>query len=386
MPLSLFLFGTASQAQVSAYTFDQGLVTYSSISGTGTSIITGTWDNNVSAAVPLNFTFNFNGTNYTDCIISSNGFITFGTTAPATGNVTPISTATAYAGAISGYGMDLIRSGASDPIRYQTLGSSPNRTFVVEYFGVRRRYAGFFSTQTASDNINFQIRLNETTNTIEVRYGTVSLGSLSTFNTITCQVGLRGSANTQFNNRSTTDDWSATTAGGSNTASCQNGTILGNTGPVANQTYRWTPPRGCTVPTVSATAQSSSQVSVSWTCAGCVGPYVLEYGPSTLLPGAGATAGSGGTVVSTTATSPTVVSGLSALTTYKFAVRQLCGSPLYTANGSAIASTPFDCTTATNVACGAATSFTLNGSGSSAYSTSAAPCNFDVPGQEKLYR
>jgi hypothetical protein len=71
-----------TNAQVSAYTFSgRGTgQTYTAISG-GTAIFgSTTWDDNV-VNVPIGFNFTFNGGVYTTANVSSNGFITFGTTA-----------------------------------------------------------------------------------------------------------------------------------------------------------------------------------------------------------------------------------------------------------------------------------------------------------------
>jgi hypothetical protein len=59
------------------------------------------------------------------------------------------------------------------------------------------------------DSWSFQIRLSETSNQISVVYGTMTSDALSN----TVQVGLRGASSADFNNRTTTTDWSASTAG-----------------------------------------------------------------------------------------------------------------------------------------------------------------------------
>ncbi|NOT52607.1 MAG: fibronectin type III domain-containing protein [Chitinophagaceae bacterium] len=80
----------------------------------------------------------------------------------------------------------------------------------------------------------------------------------------------------------------------------------------------------CNVPTaVSVGSITTTTASVSFTCTGCVGTFIVEYGLPGFTPGTGATAGAGGTVV-TGGASPIALSGLTAATTYDVYVRQEC--------------------------------------------------------------
>jgi len=224
----LLLSGNQAKAQVANYAFSQTSGTYNAI--TGTNLFTTGWDNSVSN-VTIPFTFNFNGTGYTTCNVSSNGFITFGATTPAVTNYTPISSNTAYAGAISALGMDLVNNSVR-PV-YTTVGVSPNRTFVVQWINARR----FFSGASRASDFDFQIRLNESSNIIEVVYGSCA----SSYATdIPVQVGLRGANNADFNNRATTNNWPASTAGVANNATCNTGNGAGEL-PANGLTYTWTP-------------------------------------------------------------------------------------------------------------------------------------------------
>lgn len=101
----IFCFLQKISAQVANYTFSQSLGAYSALTAPTTIHASG-WDDNVSAAITLPFTFKFNSTDYTTCVVSSNGFITFGTTPPTTTNYTPISSTAGYSGAISALGRD----------------------------------------------------------------------------------------------------------------------------------------------------------------------------------------------------------------------------------------------------------------------------------------
>jgi hypothetical protein len=227
----LFLsMGFTSYGQVSSYTFAQTTGTYSSISGTNVGFGTG-WDDPTVASLTIPFPFNFNGTFYSSCKVTGNGFITFGTTAPATNEYNPISSTVGYAGAVSAFGRDLINNGVD--VTYTTSGTTPNRVFIVQWNNARR-----YSGSARNGNYNFQIRLSEATNIVQIVYNSAT----STYATnIPVQIGLRGAANTDYNNRTSATNFSSTTAGGSNSATV----ITKNTAalnPTAGLTFTWTPP------------------------------------------------------------------------------------------------------------------------------------------------
>jgi len=198
---------TGLGALVSNYTFAQSSGTYTEITG-GTTLVTGTFDTQAYTGKDIGFTFRFNGVNYTQFSVKGDGYISFGSTAP--NSATPISATTAFAGAISAYGGDLQNASSSSTISYITEGTSPNRVLTVQWKGVRRY-------NVSSENLNFQIKLYETTNVAQVIYGTCVGGASTSYYP---QVGLRGATNADYLNRTTTANWSATTAGTSNSATC----------------------------------------------------------------------------------------------------------------------------------------------------------------------
>ncbi|WP_165903583.1 proprotein convertase P-domain-containing protein [Hymenobacter gummosus] len=214
------LSGPATWAQsVTNYAFSQGSGTYAPISGTvlGTATsstsVGGSLDNTIYASGTLPFTFYFNGTGYTSCNVSTNGFITFGTTAPSSSSYTPISATTAYAGAISAVGIDL-NAVATGDIQVQTVGTAPNREFVIQW----SKFRPYALSSTAYVQLNFQIRLKED-NTISIVYGTgPTTGSPATSGS--AQVGLRGATNSDYKNRIiTANAWASSTPGTANTSS-----------------------------------------------------------------------------------------------------------------------------------------------------------------------
>lgn len=250
--LMLFVFLTAYESfgQVSAYTFSQSSGTYTSLP-TSTVVHASGWDDNV-ASVTIPFTFTFNGTGYTSCSVNSNGYVTFGGTASGTTDYNPISQGNAYSGAVSALGGDLTSN--SSTIVYGTTGSSPNRVFVVQWNNTRRYSAGIIN-----GDFNFQIRLYETTNVVEMRYGNCTPATNTNFNV---QVGLRGATNGDFNNRllqtNGLDWYNNTTAGTLNTHACR---TRNNTYPSLGTTFTWTPPPVCSgAPAASTTVSSANPV------------------------------------------------------------------------------------------------------------------------------
>lgn len=301
--VALFFFlQTSLIGQVAGYTFTSTTGTYTEITegtvvaeATGTSGATGLDDviyNIPEGTIP--FPFYFNGTLYSGFNISTNGFITFGATSPTTTTYTPISSTLTYNGAASVVGRDLIgrfgftadRTLGSDvltnvssfqglqvgqlitgtgiatnttitalnpgaltvtisqaatstgtgatyvvptgTIRYQTVGTAPNREFVIQW----KRFSKFTGP---NDEFNFQIRLHENNSAVEFVYGSM----ISNSTNASPQVGLRGAANTDFNNRTSTTDWTASTAGGTNAASM---TLTNTVFPPNGLSYKFTPP------------------------------------------------------------------------------------------------------------------------------------------------
>ena len=227
-----FLSISNNYAQVANYVFSETSGTYTNLVSPTNAINSG-WDDAVTTnTIPIGFTFNYSGTNYTNCSINSNGFITFGATTSAANNFLPISTNTGYERAIVALGVDIIDDN-SRAITYLTTGSSPNRVFTVQWREVVRVGRG--------GRFNFQIQLNETTNLIKIVYGNCAPNGNNNQN-INVQVGLRGASNADFNNRSLTTNavvWDNNTIAGTiNTAACR---TRNSNNPNSGRTFIWSP-------------------------------------------------------------------------------------------------------------------------------------------------
>ena len=405
--------------QVSSYTFGTSSGTYTPITGGANYDNFTSWtntnfldDNNSTALESIGFNFIYNGTTYTQFAVNTNGFITLG--ALPTNSYTPLSTGTSN-NVISAMGNDLIGrgsflanrtsgsavititggdislisvgdkvSGTGIPagatvlsktattvtisanatsngtnfhfrfsrsgfgIRFQTIGTAPNRTLVVQWTGWQR----FTTTGAFGELYNFQIRLNETTNTINVVY---NIQGPTSATARTFEIGLRGSSNADFNNRTSTTNWGSTTAG---TLNSSNVTLSSTVKPTAGLTYTWTPP-SCTAPSsLLVTYTSPTSANLSWTASPSLPTNGYEWEIRTSgLGGSGATgltaSGSVGAGVTSASTS-----SLTQNTTYTLYVRSNCGGLYSSWNVSASSTSPTPppsndyCSGSTNLPCG----------------------------------
>jgi hypothetical protein len=196
--------------------------------------------------MPIGFNFTYNDTVYNKFGVCANGWIILGNGSVDFSNANlnvPLSSAMRKV--IAGAGRDL-EAQTNASISYATLGTAPNRTLIIQW----KDYTRF--NNVALDSLNFQIRLEETTNFIHVVYGKMLTGSAQTNLT---QVGLKGGTATDLNMRTTAANWTATTSTLVNTAGCPlNGTIF----PPNGLTFTWIPPIPCTIPPTAGIASLDS--------------------------------------------------------------------------------------------------------------------------------
>lgn len=244
---------TCMQAQVATlYNFSQVSGTYTPITGGAVYGTTTTDDQRfvnpdvplggtvtTGVGLPIGFNFSYNLQVYDRLAINANGWISFGSSllSPAVNNAstsayTPLSSTATTTPAhlrnrVAAVGRDL-QAQAGAEIRLETIGSAPNRVCVVQWTNYKR-----FGTAGTGDNLNFQIRLNESDNSVEVIFGAMTFGTTSN----AAHVGLGGAAATDFNNRLTTTNWNATAPGTANTSGCTMSAAV--TAPVSGTTFRW---------------------------------------------------------------------------------------------------------------------------------------------------
>jgi hypothetical protein len=173
--MSLVAKGQWSSIVASAVTTN----TYTPITG-GTAYGSSTGDDQVYAnpstptstggtGIPIGFNFTYAGNTCDVLAINSNGFIYVGNSAtasfPASAYV-PGGFSSSYT-KISGWNHDLKGKGLStSELRVETIGTAPNRICVVQYADW-----GYYTTSVGA-TLNFQIRLNESDNSVDFDYGT----------------------------------------------------------------------------------------------------------------------------------------------------------------------------------------------------------------------
>lgn len=330
----LFAAHAIAYAQpANSYVFESSTATYAPLQSE-TVLWSGTFDNEVTAfTIPA---FSIAGTAYTTLTVSSNGFITFGGTAPTATYYTPVSGSTAYHAAVSAFGLRLNNAGSGSPkISYNT---NVGNEIVIQWQDVKRQAV------SVDERVNFQIRLNTATGEIKVVYGDCSTAYTSTGYAV--QVGLRGGSNSVFNNRSTTSDWANTIAGTASNANCRfNNTVLPATGLV----YSWTLPPVCSTPLLQPenlflNPQSTSQTNGSFTAASGADAYLVvrttvenltENPASGIVYSANNVIGNGIVAYSGSATSFNATGLTNGVQYYfhVFSMNNLCtGGPLYLTN------------------------------------------------------
>jgi hypothetical protein len=215
--------------------------------------------------------------------------------------------------------------GPLSSLRLATIGTAPNRVCVIQWKDFRASYS------PSPTLINFQIRLNEADNSVEVRYGNMVFAFEPGGDT---QVGLGGQVPEDFNSRTILYqepaflyDWNSTTAGTANTDGClatteefghPNGSGVP---PEEGLNFKWTPPV-CAPPAWPLTLSDISfdYATAQWMPTSA-GEY--EYFVST------ADSLTGEEIASGTTTDPEAsIFGLTASTTYYIWVRSICdGEP-----------------------------------------------------------
>ena len=139
--------------------------------GGGATVSTATGNDVNQTAIPLGFTLNYAGVNYTTVGLNTNGLLWFDAVAPsAAEGVSNSNMIVPGAGgtdkSISAWWTDMADDASSD-ILYQTQGITPNQTFTVQY----TNYPHYNGAVGTNIRLNFQIVFYEGNNVIEFNYG-----------------------------------------------------------------------------------------------------------------------------------------------------------------------------------------------------------------------
>jgi hypothetical protein len=272
-----FLFILSSSAliaqAVNHYTVTRTTgITYNSIASTGSPATawrnSGTYivDDNRSYSQPIGFDFWYNGTRYTTFCISTNGYMDF-SSSTATGG--PVTTAYGYQNTAFSAGTvangtwlalapiydDMTTQGAVDPlsegIRYQVDGTAPNRILTVEWIHMA-------IYQNTNPDMNFQVKLYETTGVIEFVYGTMNLGTGWT-PSYTCGINAATISGTPTAAQLLVQQTANSTT--------FNNTVQNNlvTLPTSNSLIRFTPLTPIAPTNLTFTAVTQSSMTLNWT-------------------------------------------------------------------------------------------------------------------------
>lgn len=237
--LTLLCFMVSPTFAIS-YQFSANTGSYAANGGTN---IWTSGDDNLSAAIPIGFTFNFGGcstTPYTQVKVSTNGWLALGT--GATGSQATNSMSWTNYGPLLAPLWDDLAIGSGGNVNYSTSGVAGSRVFTVEWLNMKWYWAA------SSPSISFQVKLYESTGTIEYIYrqeaGTVSSASAS--------IGINGGAAGDYYSLNNT----------STNPSAVYGTATNNlTGkPATGQIYSWALPS--TMSYISSTITQASTADV----------------------------------------------------------------------------------------------------------------------------
>ena len=191
--------------------------------------------------------------------------------------------------------------------------------------------ARFHSRQggSATGTLDFHVDMSAGTGTEMLRFEYINTGN-GTLEVLVSQNGgstftLLGSHNYVGGSPWSTKEYTIGSTSAQTVIRLKGSTVAAaNSNDIGVDNFRIMPAPTCAKPTaLAASVTGPGQAQLTWTCAGCTGSYIVEYGPTGFVPGTGASAGVNGTVVNV-AGSPASLSGLSA-GVYDVYVRQDCG-------------------------------------------------------------
>ncbi|OAQ40597.1 hypothetical protein A5893_06540 [Pedobacter psychrophilus] len=176
---------------------------YTDISATGTVITMSDFNSGNSVTpIEIGFPFNFSGTTFTQCMINVDGVLRFGTDAPGShsslfsDNVTESGSAFTttdlnYQNVVYALFMDLVQGNAMPTFHVLTEGLTPNRITTIQWKNLKDNIAN--SSLNQFENLEFQVKLFETNNDIQIVYGNF-LPSTNGIAGKFAQVGLKASS------------------------------------------------------------------------------------------------------------------------------------------------------------------------------------------------
>ncbi|MFT6814456.1 MAG: hypothetical protein ACJAZ3_000344 [Sphingobacteriales bacterium] len=160
----------------------------------------------------IGFDFSYNEKTYSKFSVHSNGAIAMGDTFIRSWyGDDHLSDKSSSNNVIAGFSKSSLKPSKSSlypgKLSYIVTGTVPNRILTIEWL----HFATSGGDGEGGDDLNFQIKLYEGTNRIEIVYGTFYKTGTNT-STSYVQVGLRGNNIYDFNSRTTIDNWQANEA------------------------------------------------------------------------------------------------------------------------------------------------------------------------------
>jgi|JI10StandDraft_1071094.scaffolds.fasta_scaffold00297_33 hypothetical protein len=161
----------AGNANLTLPTWSKSETTYIPIEGTGTPIV----GDNTYWSIPIGFSFTFFGQTFTSLYASTNGFISFSTLNPENteSNNLFVYKSGIPAAVIAPWWANMIVD-CSSSVQYQATGTTGNRILTVEWKNILLNTYDSRGSGNINRRLNFQVKLYETTNIIDLIYGPAS--------------------------------------------------------------------------------------------------------------------------------------------------------------------------------------------------------------------
>ncbi len=252
-----------------SYLFSQFSYTFSAVAGAYTANATPTTIHGASideaySTIPIGFTFNYQCTNYTNVVVSSNGWLSFNTGITSANSSNNLATSTDRPMIAPLW--DDLKTDATGSVNYKLTGSAPNRILTVEW----KQMLWYWLATTQA--ISFQVKLYETTNVIEFIY-TRNGNATQYISSASASIGISGTTSGQY--------YSLDGVGASPNASTTVETSNLSSKPATGQIYRWTPAASCSgtpsAGTITAPASVCSGVATDITLSGATTGCGISY-------------------------------------------------------------------------------------------------------------
>ncbi|MBO2012916.1 fibronectin type III domain-containing protein [Hymenobacter negativus] len=306
----LMLTARQGHAQVDTYSFAPSSGTFTPLPSTATSESSIEGDDQISGTIPLGFNFTFDGTVYTSCKVSSNGWLTFNTSSTYSNLTNELATgAASERPLVAPFWDDL--NGTNGTASYLTTGASPNRTFTFEWKNWIR-----YGNSTGP-SFSMQVQLVEGTNVVRFVYTQLAGAPITG---AAASIGLSGVGSGPGTFLSLSDS--------SPTATVSAVTETDNIGslPATGQVYSFTPPAPspCATPRLLTGTTTTTTAALSWQ-ATTGATYTVLYGPAGFDPNQISSPTNTYTTATNVPTPPYNITGLAPGTTYQFYVTANCG-------------------------------------------------------------